>query len=136
MAGGIKGRRGGAVIHGESRSKEHRAWVEMKRRCSSRPHYVKRGIKVCERWRESFLCFLADVGRAPSSTHTLDRFPNPAGNYEPGNVRWATMLEQRHNRAPGALIGRPWAGVRRRIPRNTDGTFARKRQRGDYERSM
>jgi hypothetical protein len=55
------------------------------------------GITVCERWRE-YVNFLADLGRAPSPTHSLDRWPNPDGNYEPGNVRWATAEEQRANR--------------------------------------
>lgn len=122
MSGGQKGRRGGAILHGECRSKEWRSWCSMRRRCREKPHYVKRGITVCARW-ESFAFFLEDVGRAPSEAHTLDRFPNPAGNYEPGNVRWATMLEQRHNRAPGAKVGRPWLGKKRDMKRGSDGRF-------------
>lgn len=59
--------------------------------------YGGRGITVCRKWRTSYAAFLADVGRRPSRFYSLDRFPNPDGNYEPGNVRWATVKEQRAN---------------------------------------
>ncbi len=60
------------------------------------PQYGGRGISICEQWRKSFESFLADVGRAPSPSHSLDRIDND-GNYEPGNVRWATRSEQTLN---------------------------------------
>jgi hypothetical protein len=118
MPGGTPGRVGGALVHGEAlvggrRSKEYRTWLSMRLRCRQKGHYVNHGVTVCERWQSSFAAFLFDVGRAPSPAHTLDRWPNPAGNYEPGNVRWATMLEQRHNRRPGSRVGRPWLGKKR-----------------------
>ena len=56
-----------------------------------------RGIKVCEKWRRSFAAFLFDVGPRPSKVHSIDRI-NSNGNYEPGNVRWATAVEQAQNR--------------------------------------
>ena len=80
--------------------KEFRTWKSMKKRCSRKTskYYGARGIAVCERWRESFRAFLEDVGPAPSETHSLDRFPDQNGHYEPGNVRWATPTEQARNR--------------------------------------
>jgi hypothetical protein len=58
--------------------------------------YGATGVSVCERWRASFDDFVADVGERPKGM-SLDRFPNKAGNYEPGNVRWATRVEQGNN---------------------------------------
>lgn len=89
--------------HGYYGTAVHRRWVNMKRRCydvKNRDYYNYggRGIKVCERWLDSFLNFLADMGEPPTEAHTLDRFPDSDGNYEPGNCRWATRAEQVDNR--------------------------------------
>lgn len=77
------------------------AWAGMINRChnpnnSSYHRYGAMGVIVCDRWREDFLNFLADMGERPEGK-TLDRFPNNLGNYEPGNCRWATAKEQRAN---------------------------------------
>jgi hypothetical protein len=85
----------------------YRSWLSMNNHCRPDSHAAKyyhaRGITVCERWRgeHGFLNFLIDVGPRPEGT-SLDRFPNNDGNYERGNVRWATPLEQRHNQRPHA----------------------------------
>lgn len=65
--------------------------------------YGGRGIGVHKPWLESFEAFLAYVGPRPSLEHSIDRFPNQNGNYEPGNVRWATHKEQAENRSTTKL---------------------------------
>jgi hypothetical protein len=79
----------------------HISWSCMITRCTNPntrhyPRYGGRGIAVCDRWRNSFENFLADMGERPDGT-TLDRYPNRDGNYEPGNCRWATAKEQATN---------------------------------------
>jgi hypothetical protein len=83
-------------------SKEYRVWMNMKGRClyskhTSYKNYGGRGVRVCKRWLNSFEDFLADVGRAPGPEYTIDRIDND-GNYEPGNVRWATWAQQTNNK--------------------------------------
>ena len=87
-----------------TKAPEYQAWTGMIKRCEntksrSWPDYGGRGIKVCSKWRKSYATFLADVGRRPSPAHSLDRI-DVNGNYEPGNVRWATREVQRANRRP------------------------------------
>lgn len=52
-------------------------------------------VTVCERWLK-FENFFADMGERPKGT-SIDRYPDPFGNYEPGNCRWATPQEQQNN---------------------------------------
>jgi len=73
----------------------------MLQRCTNPKHiswhyYGERGVTVCNRWRD-FTVFLTDMGDRPSPHHSLDRIDND-GNYEPGNVRWATRIQQGKNR--------------------------------------
>lgn len=65
--------------------------------------YGARGISVCARWRESFDAFLLDVGPRPGRGFSLDRI-DVNGNYEPGNVRWASDTEQSRNRRTNTVI--------------------------------
>lgn len=78
---------------------EFGVWMSMRSRCSNAddPDYGGRGIRVCDRWEDSFENFLADMGPRPSPKHSIDRI-DVNGNYEPGNVRWATAIEQQRNR--------------------------------------
>ena len=98
----------GHTLNGKQ-SKEYRAWSAMRDRCNNKRHpdyrnYGGRGIRVCREWNESFEAFLRDMGPAPSKSHSLDRFPNPNGNYEPGNCRWATRVQQNQNTRRNRMV--------------------------------
>ena len=90
--------------HGMWKSKEYACWIQIKMRCFNKnnTHYNRyggRGITVHQPWVDSFEVFLAGVGLAPSIPRSsLDRIDFD-GNYEPGNVRWATPKQQSNNRA-------------------------------------
>lgn len=100
------------MVHGHHTRKAvsptYRTWCMMHARCYNEnfveyPRYGARGIRVCERWHD-FQAFLADMGERPSLRHSVDRFPNKDGDYEPGNCRWATSSEQNRNRRNNRLI--------------------------------
>lgn len=89
--------------HGMRNSRVYRIWRGMLNRCRNQKckdfaRYGGAGISVCSRWEVSFENFLEDMGEPPSGGHSIDRFPDRRGNYEPGNCRWATDLEQSENR--------------------------------------
>lgn len=91
---------GGAA--GGKLTPEYRSWRSMMKRCygENDPNYLDyggKGITVCERWKD-FKNFREDMGPRPSAQHSIDRFPNRNGNYEPSNCRWATKKEQSQNR--------------------------------------
>ena len=99
---------GAGARHGMSHKPEHNAWAGMKQRCHNPrnkgfKNYGARGIFVCERWRDSFEAFLADMGRRPTDEHSLERIDND-GPYAPGNVRWATSVEQANNKRDTHLV--------------------------------
>jgi hypothetical protein len=94
--------------HMLSNSPTYSTWANMLTRCTNPKfedwdRYGGRGIRVCQAWF-SFEAFLADMGERPSPSHSLDRYPDQNGNYEPGNCRWATGKEQCRNRRDNNLI--------------------------------
>lgn len=98
-----------SVTHGLSKHPLYKVWQGMRNRCYNerQPHYPRyggRGIRVCARWLgpDGFPNFLADMGERPDGL-SLDRIDND-GDYEPGNVRWATASQQALNRRPKATL--------------------------------
>lgn len=87
--------------HGGWGSREYRSWATMIQRCTNplNPNFKRYGalgVAVCERWRNSFDDFMADMGPRPPDT-SLDRI-NPFGDYEPKNCRWADRYTQARNK--------------------------------------
>lgn len=88
--------------HGLYGTGEYKSWSEMIQRCRNENNhayskYGGRGISVYEPWIYSFTEFYNYIGPKPSPVHSIDRIDND-GNYEPGNVRWATKATQSGNR--------------------------------------
>lgn len=88
--------------HGLTATPEYKAWQGLKDRCYNKDapqyrNYGARGIRVCDRWLESFENFFADMGFRPGPEYSIDREDND-GNYEPGNCRWTTSDIQANNR--------------------------------------
>lgn len=94
-------------FHGLTKTREYRIWARMCFRCRNKnssdwKHYGGRGINVCERWANSFLLFLADMGECPKN-HSIDRI-NGLKGYEKSNCRWATRAQQARNTSRTKLI--------------------------------
>jgi len=80
---------------------EYTIWLDMRKRCYKAysnvyKYYGGRGIKVCDRWLDSFENFFFDMGKKPTNKHSIGRINND-GDYEPLNCRWATQSEQLNN---------------------------------------
>ena len=99
-----------AIKHGHCRNHKNTptfsTWSHMLSRCCNQNNnrwyrYGGRGIKVCARWLV-FVNFLADMGEKPKGL-SIDRIDND-GNYEPGNYRWATPIQQKNNASSNRMI--------------------------------
>lgn len=94
--------------HGGTGSPTYIRWRSMKSRCYNPndigyANYGGRGIRVCERWLNSYEAFVADMGVVPSREYTLDRI-DVNGDYCPENCKWATMKEQSNNKRNNRLL--------------------------------
>lgn len=96
--------------HGYKGTPTYSSWSAMKSRCLNTiskdfPRYGEKGVTMCSAWLK-FDNFLSDMGERPPKT-TLDRYPNNNGNYEPGNCRWASHIEQARNKDNFTLVKTP-----------------------------
>lgn len=95
--------------HGDApegkKAPEYWVWQAMKKRCSEKARgsdkklYFDRGIRVCNRWKTSYINFISDMGKRPGKDYSIDRINNNKG-YGPNNCKWSTLSEQMKNRRP------------------------------------
>ncbi|MBK8468178.1 MAG: hypothetical protein IPL32_20375 [Chloracidobacterium sp.] len=100
-ATGLRSRTNGQSL-GRKQTPEYRSYRAAKERCNNPNHinfasYGGRGIRFLF---TSFDEFFAEVGMKPTPEHSIDRYPDTNGNYQVGNVRWATPTQQANNRRP------------------------------------
>lgn len=117
---------------------EYQSWSGLKQRClnpndSKYYRYGGRGIAVCDRWKDDFGAFLADMGRRPSARHSLERI-DLDGPYSPENCRWATTGEQARNTSRNIMVEidgeRMCASDAARMYGKPVGAFIRRLKRG------
>jgi hypothetical protein len=88
--------------HSLTKTPEYMAWINIKTRChniknKNYPRYGGRGITVCDRWKDSFENFFVDMGKRPSTKHSIERRDNSKG-YSPDNCSWETQKIQNNNK--------------------------------------
>lgn len=94
--------------HRSCGSVEYNTWVKIKGRCFNQENnkfyaYGSRGIVVCDRWKDSFENFLADMGKRPPNCTSIDRI-DVNGDYSPENCRWSSAKEQARNKRNHRMV--------------------------------
>jgi len=105
------------LVHGNCtrahKTGAYSSWLHMIQRCTnpsngSFHNYGEIGVRVCDRWRNSFIDFLEDMGPCPDGME-VDRWPDKFGSYTCGrcsdclerrqyfNARWATRAQNNRN---------------------------------------
>lgn len=112
------GKANGSYKHGLRESTEYNSWTAMIQRCQNPnnpafKNYGARGISVCSRWSHSFENFIADMGRKPQPSFSIQLINN-AGNYEPGNCKWAKETNACTHGMTGSPEYSTWAGMLKR----------------------
>ena len=94
--------RSSTKMHGETNTRLHRIWKNMKARCLRQSHpqfqqYGGRGISICDEWLRylAFRDWALDNGY--SDDLSIERV-DVNGDYCPGNCEWATAQTQAENR--------------------------------------
>ena len=95
------------IKHGLSYSRTYNIWKSIKHRCFNENCefyriYGARGITICDKWKDSFESFYADMGECPPE-FSIERINND-GNYEPSNCKWASAFEQSRNKSTNVYI--------------------------------
>jgi hypothetical protein len=96
------------TTHGGRYDKEYSIWCNVKKRCYNKNsqfyyRYGGRGIVMCDKWKNDYRQFLADMGRIPKDKTSIGRIDND-GIYEPGNCRWITHVKNCNNRSTSRRI--------------------------------
>lgn len=100
------------VDHGHAKrsgySPEYNTWLNIKRRCYDEnnnryKYYGGKGISVCDRWLDSFQCFIEDMGLKPDKNYSIERL-EVGGDYTPSNCIWVTDKHQANNKTNTILI--------------------------------
>ena len=101
----------GNESHKMSNTRQHKTWIAMRRRCMDPndkdfKNYGARGVRVCDRWANSFENFWADMKDGYSDNLTLDR-KDVNGPYSQENCRWATPIQQANNKRGNVILDTP-----------------------------
>lgn len=106
------------TTHNCSKTTLYKTWASIKSRCynkNSAPYmyYGNRGIVMSDEFKNDAKLFLDYIRSLPDyrkKGYTLDRIDND-GNYERGNLRWASILVQNANRNKPKMNSSGYAGV-------------------------